>query len=158
MLASPAPVPIDVEEFLQHWRAIPKTGLIPSLREFLDFRVFRQQSEVAIIDVVGPTEMRFRLFGTGLSLLAGEDMTGKNLLEQFHPQTRVEALRIIWASVSTPCGYILHRTFRRGAVETGTVGIGLRCCMNKAARFGLWGSVPLPVERPASSGTRKAPS
>ena len=133
------PVPSDIEEFLQHWQGVTKAGLIPGLRDFLNVRAFKLQSEVAIVDVVGPTEMRFRLFGTGLSSIAGHDLTGTDVLSQFHPHARAEASRIAWTAVSRPCGYILHRTLRRGIFETNAVGIGLPVLHEQSGKVGLVG-------------------
>jgi hypothetical protein len=118
-------VPRDVEAFLKHWQAVPKTGLMPTLRAFLDARPFKHQSDVAIADIVGPKEMRFRLFGSGLSTLAGVDLTGSDVLSNFHPDARTEASRMGWSAVTVPCGYIVHREMRRDAFETTAVGIGL---------------------------------
>ena len=130
-------IPADVEEFIQHWKSIAKSTTVPGLRDFLDFRPFKLQSEVAIVDVIGPTEMRFRLFGTGLSKLAGVDLTGADVLSNFHPAARAEASRIAWVSVNRPCGYILRRELRRGAVETSAIGIGLPLLHEQSGRIGL---------------------
>jgi len=136
---SPYLIPADVEDFLAHWRSIAKNDAIPCLREFLSFQPFKLQSEVAIVDVTGPTEMRFRLFGTGLSRLAGEDLTGADVLSNFHPKARAEASRIAWIAVNKPCGYILRRELRRGSVKTSAVGIGLPLQRDQGGKIGLVG-------------------
>lgn len=120
-----ADIPGDVLEFFQHWQKIGKAGLVPTVSAFLDFPPFRLQSEVAIVDVSGPADMRFRLFGTGLSVMAGRDFTGSDVLAQFHPKARAEAARIVWAAASQPCGYFVRRTMRRGNFETQAIGVGL---------------------------------
>jgi hypothetical protein len=121
----PMAIPRDVQAFLTHWQGIAKTGVMPTLQDFLAARPFKFQSDVAIVDVVGPTEMRFRLFGTGLSTLAGHDLTGRDVLSNFHPDAQAEASRLAWCAVTVPCGYFVLREMRRGAFETRAVGIGV---------------------------------
>ena len=112
---------------------------MPTLADFLDAPPFKLQSEVAIVDVVSSTELRFRLFGTGLSTMAGVDLTGTDVLSNFHPTARAEASRIAWTGVSRPCGYLLRRGMRRGVIETTAVGIGLPLLHESSGRVGLVG-------------------
>ena len=130
----PAAIPRDVEAFLKHWQSVGKTGLMPTLRDFLDARPFKYQSDVAIVDVMNAGEMRFRLFGTGLSTIAGRDLTGSDVLSNFHPDARAEATRLAWKAVTVPCGYYVRRDMRRGAYETSAVGIGLPLVHEKSGR------------------------
>ncbi|MBY0509880.1 MAG: PAS domain-containing protein [Rhodospirillaceae bacterium] len=130
----PPAVPRDVEAFLKHWQMVPKTGLMPTLRAFLDARPFKHQSDVGIVDVISPTEMRFRLFGSGLSTIAGHDLTGSDVLSNFHPDAHADASRMAWSAVSVPCGYIVCREMRRDAFETTAVGIGLPLLHEKSGR------------------------
>jgi hypothetical protein len=138
-MPAPTSIPKDVDEFIEHWRSIPKTGAIPCLRAFLDFPPFRLQSEVAIVDVNGPEEMRFRLFGTGLSEIAGLDLTGTDVLSNFHKKARKDASRIAWIAVNRPCGYIIRRELRRGSVGTSAIGAGLPLLHNQSGKIGLVG-------------------
>ena len=135
----PGNIPRDVEAFLQHWKKVARTGLVPTLADFLDAPPFKLQSVVAIVDVVSSTELRFRLFGTGLSTMAGVDLTGTDVLSNFHPTARAEASRIAWTGVSRPCGYLLRRGMRRGVIETTAVGIGLPLLHESSGRVGLVG-------------------
>ena len=107
---------------------------MPTLRDFLDAPPFKYQSDVAIADVLSPTEMRFRLFGTGLSTIAGHDLTGSDILSNFHPDARAEASRLAWNAVTVPCGYYVRRDMRRGAYETSAVGIGLPLLHEQSGR------------------------
>jgi len=136
---SHASIPGDIADFIEHWQSIAKVNGIPRLREFLSFRPFKLQSEVAIVDVSSPTEMRFRLFGTGLSELAGADLTGEDVLSTFHPAARSEAGRIAWLAVNRPCGYILQRELRRGSVVTTAVGVGLPLSHDRSENISLVG-------------------
>jgi hypothetical protein len=119
-----AAIPRDVQDFLLHWQGVPKSGLFPRLQDFLDTPPFRLQSEVAIVDVHPDGAMRVRLFGTGLSSLAG-DWTGKDALSNFHPAARTRAMYLSSTAVTRPCGYFVKRYLRRGVVETSCIGIGL---------------------------------
>jgi len=120
-----AVIPRDVQEFFLHWQALGKTGLIPRLQNFLDAPPFKLQSEVAIVDVHADGAMRVRLFGRGLSSMAGSDWTGKDALANFHPEARTRAMYLSSTAVTRPCGYFVKRFVRRGVVETSAVGIGL---------------------------------
>ena len=130
-------IPRSVDEFFLHWQNISKTGLMPTLGRFLDAPPFKRQLAVAIVDVLGPTEMRFRLFGTGLSALAGHDLTGHDVLSNFHPTARAEASRNAWCAVTQPCGYFVRRDVRHGAFKTHAVGVGLPLLHEQSGRVCL---------------------
>ncbi len=130
-------IPGDVQEFFLHWQVVGKTGLIPRLQDFLDFPPFKLQSEVAIVDVGGEGDLRFRLFGTGLSSLAGRDWTGMDVLTNFHPSARAEAMRTASLAVSRPCGYFVTRYVQRVVIETRAIGIGLPFLNDKSGQVGL---------------------
>jgi hypothetical protein len=133
----PTTIPKDVDAFLKHWQSIPKTGLMPTLQAFLAARPFKHQSDVAIADVLSPTEMRIRLFGTGLSTLAGHDLTGRDVFSNFHPDARANASMLGWNAITLPCGYYVLRELRRGAFETTAVGIGLPLLNEKTQRHSV---------------------
>ena len=130
-------VPPDLDAFVLHWQKIGKVGLMPTLRGFLDAPPFKLQSEVAIVDVVSPTDMRFRLFGTGLSSLSGHDLTGSDVLSNFHPTARAAAASNAWAAVTLPCGYFVRRDLRHGLFKTHAVGIGLPLLHEQSGRVCL---------------------
>jgi len=132
-------LPKDVMAFLRHWQSIPRTSPVPGIRDYLDTPPFALQSEVAIVDVVGSSEMRFRFFGTGLSQLAGRDLTGSDVLSNFAPDARAAAAKIAWAAVNVPCGYALRRELRRGSVDIVAEGIGLPLLHEQSGRIGLVG-------------------
>ena len=139
--SSPTVIPQDIEDFIAHWQAIEKKGFVPGLQAFLDFQPFKLQSEVAIMDVLGPTEIRFRLFATGLSSLVGRDMTDSDVLLQFRPEARAGAARMAWSTVSQPCGYIRWLEMSRGAVLTSAVGVGLPLRHEQSGRICIVGFV-----------------
>jgi hypothetical protein len=132
-------LPQDVAAFLRHWQSIPRIAQVPGMRDYLDSPPFALQPEVAIVDVLGPEEMRFRLFGTGLSQLAGRDLTGADVLSNFVPEARAVASKIAWAAVNVPCGYALRRDMRRGEVDIVAEGIGLPLLHEQSGRIALVG-------------------
>lgn len=130
-------IPSDVEAFLAHWQSISKVGQVPSLRNFLDAPPFKHQSEVAIVDVVSVTEMRFRLFGTGLSIMAGVDLTGTDVLSNFHPAARAKASRNAWTAIAHPCGYFVRRDLHHGAFDSKVIAVGLPLLHEQSGRVCL---------------------
>ncbi|MSO72235.1 MAG: PAS domain-containing protein [Rhodospirillaceae bacterium] len=127
----------DIEDFIAHWRAIQKEGLVPGPRAFLDAPPFRLQSEVVIYDVHGPTDIRLRLFGSGLSTIVGRELTGSDMLQHFRPKARAEAGRIVWCAVSKPCGFIRRLEMSRGAVVTSALSVGLPVRQELSGRMGV---------------------
>jgi hypothetical protein len=132
-------VPADILAFAEHWRSARANNLVPSLSDFLDRPPFAHQRDTAIVDVVAPGQMRFRLFGTGLNDLSGDELTGSDVLSHFHPSARAEAERITWAAVTMPCGYLLSRKMRRGAFSITASGIGLPLLHQQSGRFCIVG-------------------
>lgn len=87
--------------------------------------VFEHQSNVALVDIHSKNDMRIRLFGTGLTEIAGTDLTGADLLSNIHPDAKAEATRIVWGAVTTPCGYPMRRLLQRGVHEIRALTLGL---------------------------------
>lgn len=124
-IALGADVAPDIQAFLEHWRAATKGERVPALSDYLDLPPFAYQRDTAIVDIADGGQMRYRLFGGGLSDLSGEDLTGQDVLSHFHPAARAEAERLVWAAIGIPCGYLLRRQMRRGLLEFTAIGIGL---------------------------------
>jgi hypothetical protein len=137
LLASAAPA--DILAFAEHWRNARANNLVPSLSDYLDRPPFAHQRDTAIVDVVAPGQMRFRLFGTELNDLSGDELTGRDVLAHFHPSARAEAERITWAAVTTPCGYLLSRKMCRGVFAITALGIGLPLWHQQSARYCIVG-------------------
>jgi hypothetical protein len=132
-------VSADILAFAEHWRSTRKDKLVPSLSDYLDSQPFAHQRDTAIVDVIAPGQMRFRLFGTGLNDLSGDELTGRDVLSHFHPSARAEAERISWAAVTTPCGYLLSRKMRRGVFAVTATGIGLPLRHQQSGRLCIVG-------------------
>lgn len=66
--------------FFEHWSSLRSGGELPSLRDFLGLPQPRLQPHVVIKDILAARNIRVRLHGTRLVELAGEDLTGQDLL------------------------------------------------------------------------------
>jgi hypothetical protein len=104
-----------LDEFLAHWRAIPRHGMIPALRDFLDRPNPRTQPWTLIFDM-GEPPLRTRLFGSMLAGLVGADLTGTDHLALFPPSARDDFLRRHRQVVARPCAMFSHA---RGATLQG---------------------------------------
>ena len=91
----------------------------------MNLPVFEHQSNVALVDVHSVNDMRIRLFGTGLTDIAGSDLTGADLLSNIHPDAQAQATRMAWDAVTRPCGYLMRRLLQRGIHQITATSIGL---------------------------------
>jgi len=92
-----------LDHLLAHWRSIPKSGLVPSLRDYLERPNPITQPWTLIIDIEDhgfPT----RLFGTGLAELVGGDLTHTDHLLLFPEAQRARSLLRHKLLTSHPCG------------------------------------------------------
>ena len=105
----------DLVEFHRYWASLPTHGLMPSLSDYLDHAPPHLQPNVGIADVLSPTQVQVRLYGTALLNLAGKDAThaSVNLLYADHLKPAVGQLA--WLVVSHPFGYLGVRSTRTGA-------------------------------------------
>ena len=93
------------DSFLAHWRALPKEGLIPHLRSYLDNPQPALQPHVAIIDVLPGGELKARLVGTERVALYDRNMTDKNpLAEVFSDEAKPVVAMLAKHTVGHPCG------------------------------------------------------
>jgi hypothetical protein len=101
-----------VQEFLDHWRALPRDGLVPHLRAYLDRVVAHLQPSVVMLDVVSAARLEVRLFGTRLADLTGEEITKRNVLDIYPPELRTDVGTACVSIVSHPCGQLSKRAIR----------------------------------------------
>lgn len=118
-------VPADIKDFLAHWRAARKDHPVPLLCDYLDLPPFAYQRDTAIVDLMPDAQMRFRLFGGGLSFSTNQDLTGQDVLSHFTPAARAAAQEIARGMLARPRGYLVHRTMRCGSIEVAAEGVGL---------------------------------
>ena len=89
--------------FLRHWSELPKTGLIPHSRAFLDAAPAALMPYVMIQELM-PEGLLVRFYGTGLEKRWQHDLTGRFFAEHY-PQPARERLRSnVSHLVSHPCG------------------------------------------------------
>jgi hypothetical protein len=93
-----------LEEFLRHWRAIPRTGLVPRLRDFLDRPNPATQPWTLIFDIMAGDRLPTRLFGSMLVNLVGADLTGTDHLALFPAPQRADFMARHRRLVMQPCG------------------------------------------------------
>ncbi len=111
MLSSDVPLPLqdfdaDLLTFYQAWHACRKDALIPALRDYLDAPVLRLQPFATIVDFYGATDIRFRLFGTGIAALAGHDLT-KTSVDALQDAEELNYIaHVVQAAGAHPAGYI----------------------------------------------------
>ncbi|HBM89681.1 MAG TPA: hypothetical protein DD437_14135, partial [Rhodobiaceae bacterium] len=79
--------------------------------------------DIAILDVIDPMNILYRLAGTGIAERMGEDPTGNNLIEMTAPDTRAMVSKILYLIVSHPVGAIatyenVYSTGKRSVVES----------------------------------------
>ncbi len=93
-------------DFEAMWRAIPKSGLVPFLRDFVPEKVPAFLSEMVIIEVdpERPPYLRVRLAGTALNERARFEMTGTDYASYLPAEYRQGAIDSADLMVNFPCG------------------------------------------------------
>jgi len=102
----------DVQRFFEHWKALPRTGKLPHVRDYLDRVQATLQPNVLLLDVKGEADIRVRLIGTRLVDLTGHELTKTNALEIYAPELRAEVGRSCVTMVKHPCGQLSKRTVK----------------------------------------------
>jgi hypothetical protein len=95
--------------FWAHWTALPRTGGLPHIRDYLDSAVPRLQPNVSMMDCLSATAMRVRHMGTAVAEVTGE-LTGKSSEALYAQNIRAIATQTAWTAASHPCGYTVKRT------------------------------------------------
>lgn len=100
--------------FWENWSALPKTGYVPRLKDYLDNADPRLQPAVVIMDYFPAGHMEVRLAGTGIVDVMGE-ITHATEKDIYQPSIQQQAFKQGWKALSHPCGFTLRRTFRDSA-------------------------------------------
>lgn len=95
--------------FWSYWNSLPKHGLVPHLRDYLDNAPPALQPRVALLDVTSASDMRVRLAGTIVTEFVGE-ITGSDVQDVYQGEARRVTIESAWTSVNHPCGYSIVRT------------------------------------------------
>ena len=105
----------DIVEFHDYWAALPKVSLIPHLNDYFDHAPPHLQPNVAVADVASATDVRVRLYGTGLADLTGSDQTQANVKTLYADFLKAGVGQLAWMVVSRPFGYLGIRSTRTRA-------------------------------------------
>jgi len=106
-------LPSDLADFWGHYQTLPRDGLMPTLRAFLDSAPYRFMARVAIADMMAPDDFVMRYYGTALTELSGTDWTGISAKESARRGIPLQTGGRGWTAVKHPCGYLSTRAFVR---------------------------------------------
>ena len=111
-MTNAAPTELDgpMRAFHAYWDSLPKTGLIPTLADFLDRAPPELAPYLAIVDVRGPQDTKIRFFGTQLVERAAFDPTWMTVAQLYPDALRAKVHALLWETVTRPVGYLSHRT------------------------------------------------
>ncbi|MDX2223373.1 MAG: PAS domain-containing protein [Rhodospirillaceae bacterium] len=149
-------------EFLDHWRRLPRHGLAPHTRTFLDHAPFVMMPYVFIHELT-PGGLLTRYMGTGLVQRWQHDLTDTNFGAHLDQAARDGLMRTSRAVADRPCGLWQLGQFTTIAGRTMSFEallLPLAVDPDKPARVvtfsQLIGDVPdnEPVSRFASAGQR----
>jgi hypothetical protein len=116
-----ADLPAELTAFYRAWRKCGNGELVPSLSAYLDAPSFGLQPYVSIFDLHDHTDVRIRLFGTGLVTLAGQDFTSRTVAPIYSREDMAFAASTAWRAAGHPAGYTCLR-----AVKSAT-GLLIQC-------------------------------
>jgi hypothetical protein len=116
--------------FHAHWQSLRRGEALPTLKDFLSRPQPHLQPHIVIKDILPTKNIRVRLHGTRLVELAGEDLTGQDLLDYADTPDMAEDL---WRF---QCSIVEHR-----------VGLTvLKNTVTSSCRDLVFEEVSLPVE------------
>lgn len=107
----------------EFWDEVRGDRLLPNTGDIDPSQIAYILKDIAILDVIDPTNILYRLAGTGIAERMGEDPTGNNLIEMTAPDTRAIVSKILHLIVSHPVGAIasyenVYNTGKRAVVES----------------------------------------
>lgn len=107
----------------EFWDEVRGDRLLPNASDIDPSQIAYILKDIAILDVIDPMNILYRLAGTGIAERMGEDPTGNNLIEMTAPETRAMVSKILYMIVSHPVGAIatyenVYSTGKRSVVES----------------------------------------
>jgi hypothetical protein len=108
----------EINDFWRYWSSLPKTNLVPHLRDYLDGAPPKLQPSVALVDVFGPEEFSLRMAGTAIVEAIGGEPKQPGMPEAYREEARKAAARMQWAAVNRPCGYTSKRVVQSRSGQT----------------------------------------
>jgi hypothetical protein len=100
----------------EYWSSLPKNGLLPP-RSAVDPAALKGiLPQIAITEWNAPSELKYRLAGTGVVARFGFDPTGRNFLDLVDPDEKPKIMDRLELIVNTPCGArsVRLETYQRG--------------------------------------------
>lgn len=117
-----------LQRFVEYWRGLPKTGLVPERNAFDPTDIPDLLSTITMYDVTDDGHVRFRLIGTSLATYFGHNITGRDYLDFVAPERRSAAFQAMWVMPTYPVGMkvTMHvQTYRNAYAQFETVGLPL---------------------------------
>ncbi len=105
-------LPSELTAFYRTWLNCRHDGVVPTLSAYLDAPSFRLQPYVSIFDLHDDTDVRIRLFGTGLVTLAGQDFTSRSVAPIYSRDDMAQAASTAWHAAGHPAGYTCLRAVK----------------------------------------------
>jgi len=107
----------------EFWDEVRGDRLLPHTSDVDPSQIAYILKDIAILDVIDPMNIQYRLAGTGIAERMGEDPTGNNLIEMTAPETRATVSKILSLIVSHPVGAIatyenVYSTGKRAVVQS----------------------------------------
>jgi hypothetical protein len=107
----------------EFWDEVRGDRLLPNTSDIDPSQIAYILKDIAILDVIDPMNILYRLAGTGIAERMGEDPTGNNLIEMTASDTRAMVSKILHLIVSHPVGAIatyenVYNTGKRAVVES----------------------------------------
>lgn len=112
MAAIEIETPDPVNRFMAAWQDWRGAQIVPSRAHVRLEMIPELLQYITIVDAVAPDRFMFRLSGTAIDRVAGNDLTGIDILELTAPAVRPIRARRLWTMADHPCGCLvafLHR-------------------------------------------------
>jgi hypothetical protein len=103
------------QRFTTYWFSLPRSGLLPERSAFNPADIKDLLPMILLRDVDKQGEAHFRLVGTGIRDLLGEELTGLNPTEVTPPEEIERYQRVSQKMLAQPCG-----AYARLVLETDT--------------------------------------
>jgi hypothetical protein len=115
----------EAEEFALYWRSLRPAGEIPSRSEFDPTKITRLLPGISLYEVLSETKIMSRLVGTEVVRHIGVELTGRNLLDIYREDLRVDVGLGMKDMVDIPCGNLVKLTgVSRSGGTVGSIAVG----------------------------------
>lgn len=100
-----------IDAFLEYWKGLKREPfkIVPHVRTLLDNVDPASQPAVALVDVIAPSTLSIRLFGTERAAGFGQDVTHANALDYYEPHLRDPVFKRVQCVVRYPVGWTNQR-------------------------------------------------